>query len=156
LGLTAAGLAALALVCGCGGDHSVEEEGMVGQHQKEAGPQRFDWSGAEGYIPLLEGRPMTCGMRSGRVALGPGETCGEHTTGGHEEFIIVLEGRGQGLSEGREPVALEAGQSLYVPPHTVHNMKNVDAPMFKYIYVVAPIAGEAAEEAQGEHEAHAH
>jgi len=147
LGLMAAGLAALALACGCGctGGGS-EREGGMGDHETSAAQWRFDWSGSEGYIPLLAGRPMTCGMRSGRVALGPGETCGEHTTGAHEEFIIVLEGRGQGLSKGREPVALEAGQSLYVPPHTVHNMKNVDAPIFKYIYVVSPIPGEASAE----------
>jgi len=101
------------------------------------------WQREGSHVPLLEGPPGTCGMRSGRVALGPGETCGEHTTGAHEEFIVVLEGRGQGLAQGRDPVALEVGQALYVPPHTVHNMKNVDAKIFKYIYVVAPIPGEA-------------
>jgi len=148
-GGAAAGLISLVLAaaCGCGATSGSEKEkGMSGQHQSEAGPQRFEWSGPEGYIPLLTGRPMTCGMRSGRVALQAGETCGEHTTGAHEEFIIVLEGQGQGLAKGREPVALQAGQSLYVPPHTVHNMKNVDAQSFKYIYVVSPIPGEAPSE----------
>jgi quercetin dioxygenase-like cupin family protein len=134
---------ALALIVGCTSGRSEKEERMSVAREGAAGPQRFDWSGAEPYIPLLEGPPMTRGMRSGRVALQAGETCGEHTTGAHEEFIIVLEGRGQGLAKGRDPVALEAGQALYVPPHTVHNMKNVDAPIFRYVYVVAPIPWEA-------------
>ena len=46
------------------------------------------------YQPLLEGVPQTCGMRSGRVYLAPGETCGQHSTEDHEEMLIFLFGKG--------------------------------------------------------------
>jgi putative monooxygenase len=82
-------------------------------------------------------------MRSGRVSLKPGEDVGEHSTGNHEEIVIVLEGRGVACAPDREPLPLEAGQAVYVPPHTTHNMKNLDAPVFQYIYVVAPVSGKA-------------
>jgi quercetin dioxygenase-like cupin family protein len=80
-------------------------------------------------------------MRSGRVSLKAGQDVGEHSTGDHEEIVIVLAGRGLACAPGREPLPLEAGQALYVPPHTAHNMRNLDAPLFQYIYVVAPVAG---------------
>ncbi len=104
------------------------------------GPVRLAWAGDEPYRPLLEGPPQTRGMRSGRVTLKAGEECGEHSTRAHEEVILVLEGRGQACAEGRDPIPVEAGQAVYVPPHTTHNMRNVDAPRFAYIYVVAPVA----------------
>ncbi len=105
------------------------------------GPRRITWKGDDGYLPLLEGPPGTRGMRSGRVSLKAGEDVGEHSTGDHEEIVIVLEGRGLACATGREPLHLEAGQAVYVPPHTTHNMKNLDAPVFEYIYVVAPVSG---------------
>ncbi len=106
----------------------------------DVGPRRLSYLGEGLHIPLLEGPPGTRGMRSGRVELKAGEDCGEHTTGAHEEIVIVLEGRGQAVAAGRDPLPLEAGQAVYVPPHTTHNMRNVDAPVFRYIYVVAPVA----------------
>lgn len=105
-----------------------------------AGPRRITWRVGDGYLPLLEGPPGTRGMRSGRVVLKSGEDVGEHSTGDHEEIVIVLEGRGVACAAGREPLPLEAGQAVYVPPHTTHNMKNLDAPVFRYIYVVAPVS----------------
>ena len=30
-------------------------------------PRVVDWTGGKSYLPLLEGPPATCGMRSGRV-----------------------------------------------------------------------------------------
>jgi mannose-6-phosphate isomerase-like protein (cupin superfamily) len=80
-------------------------------------------------------------MRSGRVSLKAGEAVGEHSTGRHEEIVIVLEGRGVACTPGCKPLPLEAGQAVYVPPHTTHNMKNLDATVFQYIYVVAPVSG---------------
>ena len=103
------------------------------------GPRRLVWQGEGPYAPLLEGPPGTRGMRSGRVSLKAGEEVGEHSTGAHEEIVIVVKGRGRALARGREPIDIQAGQAVYVPPHTVHNMQNADAPLFEYLFVVAPV-----------------
>jgi len=105
-------------------------------------PFVLSYQGEEPYIPLLEGPPTTRGMRSGRVALAEGEECGEHSTEAHEETLVILEGRGHALAKGHDPVAIAAGQCVYVPPHTVHNVRNDASPRLRYIYIVSPI-GEA-------------
>jgi hypothetical protein len=45
------------------------------------------------YQPLLEGKPATHGMRSGRVHLKPDDCCGEHSTKAHEEQRVFLSGQ---------------------------------------------------------------
>ena len=92
------------------------------------------------YQPLLEGTPGTCGMRSGRVYLKQGEDCGQHTTGAHEETLVFLAGQGQSLIGAEEkPVDVGVGKVLYIPPHTLHNIRNQNEEPLIYIYCVAPI-----------------
>ena len=50
---------------------------------------------------LLTGVPQTAGVRSGFVRLQPGETVGWHTTGQHEETLVILRGKGAALIEGQ-------------------------------------------------------
>jgi mannose-6-phosphate isomerase-like protein (cupin superfamily) len=88
--------------------------------------------------PLLTGPPQTKGFQSGRVVLQPGEDVGQHSTKHYEEALIILEGKGEALSEGNEPLAIEAGCLIYIPPHTEHNIKNTSISPLKYIYLVAP------------------
>ena len=93
------------------------------------------------YQSLLRGEPKTCGMRSGRVFLKPGEDCGEHTTGTREELLVFLSGSGQAQIQG-ELLDVGAGKVVYIPPETTHNIKNnSDTEALSYIYCVAP-AGE--------------
>jgi len=89
---------------------------------------------------LLGGKPQTCGMRSGRVYLQPGEAVGQHSTKAHEETLVFLSGKGVALI-GEEETAFEVGEGkvCYIPPHTTHNMKNTGTEPFIYIYCVAPI-----------------
>ena len=96
-------------------------------------------SGSE-YQELLIGRPQTCGMRSGRVYLQPGETCGRHSTDHHEEMLVFLAGKGTALIGANEN-HFEVGQGKvsYIPPHTVHNIKNTGNEPLIYIYCVTPI-----------------
>ena len=96
-------------------------------------------SGAE-YQPLLSGKPQTCGMRSGRVYLRSGETCGQHNTDDHEEMLVFLSGRGMALiDEGEDSYPVGQGKVSYIPPHTVHNIKNTGAEPLVYIYCVTPV-----------------
>ncbi len=106
-------------------------------------PRVIDWTSGTPYLPLLEGPPATCGMRSGRVELRQGEEIGEHSTGNHEEALVVIEGRGEVMVEGHHPLAIRGGQEVYVPPHTRHNVRNTGSHPLRYIYVVAPAAATA-------------
>ncbi len=89
------------------------------------------------YVRLLGGPPETCSMRSGAVALQPGKTVGKHSTGDHEELIIVLEGEGSLLLNEDRELPLEVGTVAYCPPNTEHDMKNTGSTVLRYIYVVA-------------------
>ena len=98
------------------------------------------------YQQLLEGRPQTHGMRSGRVFLKEGEFCGQHSTNAHEEILIFLAGKGQALlgKEGK-PYQVGHGKIIYIPPHTLHDIKNSNPEPLVYIYCVAPITNEQEE-----------
>lgn len=92
------------------------------------------------YQPLLTGKPLTHGMRAGRVYLKPGEDCGLHSTKHNEEMLTFLEGSGIALIGEDQTVHEVAKDSIiYIPPHTVHNMKNTGTEPLVYIYCVAPV-----------------
>ena len=89
---------------------------------------------------LLAGQPQTHGMRSGRVYLQPGESCGQHSTKAHEEQLVFLSGKGVILIGHEEiPYEVAAGEVCYIPPHTMHNNKNTGTEPLVYIYCVAPV-----------------
>jgi len=92
------------------------------------------------YQRILEGPPQSHGMRSGRVYLEPGESCGQHSTKQHEELLVFLAGQGQLLIEGRRPAAAGAGRVCYIPPETLHDVRNTGSEPLEYIYCVAPVA----------------
>ena len=93
------------------------------------------------YQPLLNGVPQTCGMRSGRVYLKPGEDCGQHSTDAHEETLVFLAGKGQSLvGEQKRAVPVGVGKVLYIGPHTLHNIVNNGTEPLVYIYCVAPVS----------------
>ena len=94
------------------------------------------------YQRLLQGKPQTCGMRSGRVYLKPGESCGQHSTKQNEEMLIFLSGQGELVIGEKEQLLVGQGKISYIPPNTIHNVKNTGSGPLIYIYCVAP-AGEA-------------
>jgi quercetin dioxygenase-like cupin family protein len=58
-----------------------------------------------------------------RVELDPGVAFGKHTHPG-EEIAYVLEGSLEYQVEGKPPVTLKAGESLFIPAGTIHAAKN--------------------------------
>ncbi|MBN1123858.1 MAG: cupin domain-containing protein [Sedimentisphaerales bacterium] len=93
------------------------------------------------YQPLLEGKPATQGMRSGRVVLKKGENCGEHSTGAHEEQLVFLSGSGTAfLGNEKKESKVNKGNILYIPPFTLHDIHNTASELLTYIYCVAPVA----------------
>lgn len=59
-----------------------------------------------------------------RVDFAPGVLAPNHSHPG-EEVAFVLEGTLEYKLEGKEPVTLKAGQSLFIPSGVVHSAKNV-------------------------------
>jgi mannose-6-phosphate isomerase-like protein (cupin superfamily) len=110
-------------------------------HAGHGKPRVIDWTGGPSYLPLLEGPPATCGMRSGRVELAAGQQIGEHSTGRHEEVLVIIEGEGDVAVQGAGPLAVRGGQAVYIPPQTRHNVRNVGPATLRYVYVVAPVGG---------------
>ena len=94
---------------------------------------------ASGDCPLLRGAPQTAGLRSGSVRLKPGETVGWHTTGQHEEALVILRGRGEARIEGQPGRPFTAPKLVYIPPATRHNIANTGDELLDYVYMVAPL-----------------
>lgn len=101
------------------------------------------------YQELLDGKPQTSGMRSGRVYVNPGQSCGRHSTKHHEEVLVFLSGQGLLLIGQEESFQVGEGKVCYVPPHTVHDVKNTGTEPLIYIYCVAPVSGESGERESG-------
>ena len=108
-----------------------------------------DLNDLAGYQRLLEGKPETCGMRSGRVYLGPGDSCGRHSTKQNEEMLIFISGQGLLLIGEKDRFKVGQGKVSYIPPDTVHDVKNTGSEPLIYIYCVAPVNGNRASENQG-------
>jgi mannose-6-phosphate isomerase-like protein (cupin superfamily) len=91
------------------------------------------------YQRLLEGKPQTLGMRAGRVHLPPGQACGQHSTKNHEEVLVFLAGTGELLIGADGRLAVGSGKVAYIPPETVHDVRNTGLEPLVYVYCVAPV-----------------
>jgi quercetin dioxygenase-like cupin family protein len=94
-------------------------------------------TGGKDYLPLLSGPPETVTMRSGLVVLAPGKAVGKHSTGNHEELLVVLEGAGEMRITGETSLPVVAGTAIYCPPRREHDVLNTGASDLRYVYVVA-------------------
>ncbi len=102
-------------------------------------PRLITPEGKGRYQRLLGGPPESCGMRSGFVTLKKGESIGEHSTQDKEEFIIVLSGQGRMRIKHTQGFSLTEKACAYVPPQTLHDVKNTGRKPLQYIYVVSPV-----------------
>lgn len=105
---------------------------------KEPQPLVVPLDRSGGYQELLSGTPQTAGMRSGFVRLKPGETVGWHTTGAHEETLVIIHGQGSALIDGEADRPFVSPAVTYIPPKTRHNIRNTGTEVLEYVYVVAP------------------
>ncbi len=97
------------------------------------------------YQRILGGQPQTFGMRSGRVYIEPGQSCGQHSTKHHEELLVFLSGHGMLLIGEQDSFRIGQGKVCYIPPNTVHDVKNNGTEPLIYIYCVAPANSESGE-----------
>jgi mannose-6-phosphate isomerase-like protein (cupin superfamily) len=86
------------------------------------------------YAPVLK-PPLSRNLRSGYVTLAPGTAGEEHSTEAYEEMIVVIEGSAI-MHSGDIDRNFTAVQVAYVPPHTIHLMKNGGSTVLKYLYIV--------------------
>ena len=89
------------------------------------------------YLRILGGPPETVTMKSGLVVLAPGKSVGKHTTGQHEELLVILEGKGEMSFADGSKLPVEAAHALYCPPETEHDVTNTGTGALRYVYVVA-------------------
>ncbi len=94
------------------------------------------------YQRILEGTPQTCGMRSGRVYLEAGKSCGQHSTKDHEELLVFLTGQGTVHIGDDTDLQVGLGKVAYIPPRTLHDVENTGTEPLAYIYCVAPASVE--------------
>jgi mannose-6-phosphate isomerase-like protein (cupin superfamily) len=94
---------------------------------------------------LLAGEPQTCGMRSGKVYLAPGKSCGQHSTKDREELLIFLSGGGELLIGENDHYQVGQGKVAYIAPQTAHDVSNTGDKPLIYVYCVAPVAAETGE-----------
>lgn len=89
------------------------------------------------YLPILGGPPDSVMMKSGLEVLAPGKSVGKHSTGQHEELLVVLEGNGEMIFHDGSKLAVQANHALYCPPETEHDVTNTGTGTLRYVYVVA-------------------
>lgn len=86
---------------------------------------------------LLAGPPETVTMKSGLVILPPGQNVGKHSTGVHEEMLVILEGKGEMMLADGTRLEVDQDHILYCPPRTEHDMTNTGTGVLRYVYIVA-------------------
>ena len=90
------------------------------------------------YQRLFNKDSGTGGMKSGHVMLGEEEEIGEHSTNDLEEALVILKGRGQLVVNKEGAIDFEADAVLYVPPGTIHNVKNTGRCILEYVFITSP------------------
>jgi mannose-6-phosphate isomerase-like protein (cupin superfamily) len=89
------------------------------------------------YLQVLRGPPESVTMKSGLEVLAPNKSVGKHSTGQHEELLVVLEGQGEMSFKDGSKLDVKANHAIYCPPETEHNVTNTGGSVLRYVYVVA-------------------
>ena len=90
------------------------------------------------YQRLIDGTTQSYGTKAGRVYLAAGDHCHEHSTEAREEILIFLSGQGI-LKTGDQENEVGIGSIAYIPPHTLHDVKNIGSDPLIYIFCVTPV-----------------
>ena len=103
---------------------------------KKLAPEIIKLDSGEKYTRLFSAKNGNAiSLRSGHVILKENESIGEHNTEDSEEIIIILEGEGELYIKGSETLKFKEGTVAYVPPNTIHDVKNIGNTYLRYIFV---------------------
>jgi len=78
-------------------------------------------------------------IKSGHVILKSGENIGEHSTEDKEEALIILKGKGKVRIDKKDTHDIEQGMFIYIPPKTLHDVKNTGLDILEYIFTTSNI-----------------
>ena len=76
------------------------------------------------------------GLAAGLMVIKKGDSVGIHNTENREEILVVLQGKAQVSVAGKRFI-LKNGMMLYIPPNSLHNVRNTETRLLKYLYVTA-------------------
>ncbi len=76
------------------------------------------------------------GLKAGRVLLLPGQACKKHSTNNNEELLVFLAGKGEVIIEKEDSLQVDAKKICYIPPETIHSVRNTGQEPLIYIYCV--------------------
>lgn len=79
------------------------------------------------------------GLRAGLVVLKPKESVGEHKTEHKEEVIIILNGSATIYYGKNKKIKAPQDTFVYIPPETLHDVKNSGSRILRYLYVTAQL-----------------
>jgi mannose-6-phosphate isomerase-like protein (cupin superfamily) len=113
---------------------------LFAEEKPHAKVVRLAPSGAHDML-LLTGPPETVTMKSGLVTLQPGQKVGKHSTGSHEEMLVILEGKGAMMFADGTRLEVDQDHILYCPPQTEHDVTNTGTSVLRYVYIVASSRG---------------
>ncbi|MFH1540947.1 MAG: cupin domain-containing protein [Elusimicrobiota bacterium] len=90
------------------------------------------------YQRLLKQKMGSLKIHSGHVVLKKGENIGEHLTDGVEEMLIILDGKASVIIDRKKVIKAKMNSVVYVPPNTLHDVKNISSKILRYIYITSP------------------
>ncbi len=96
--------------------------------------------GRQKFLRLLGDSAKVKGLRAGLVTLGPKELIGEHKTENKEEALIILKGRATVYFGKNKKLKASEGSFIFIPPETLHNVKNSGRKILQYVYVTSQVA----------------
>ncbi len=79
------------------------------------------------------------GLRAGLVVLKSKESIGEHKTERKEEVIVILNGSAAIYYGKNKKIKAPQNTFVYIPPETLHNVKNSGSKSLRYLYVTTRI-----------------
>lgn len=92
------------------------------------------------FTRLLGDSSKPQGLRSGLVTLNPQESVGEHKTTNKEEVLIILKGNATVYYGKKNKIKAAQSSFVYIPPETLHNVKNSGNKILQYVYVTNQVA----------------
>ncbi|MFA5093236.1 MAG: cupin domain-containing protein [Candidatus Omnitrophota bacterium] len=96
--------------------------------------------GRQRFLRLIGDSTKLKGLRSGLVTLKPGEYIGEHVTTHKEEAIIILKGQAVVYFGKNKKLKTKALALVFIPPETVHNIKNCGSKILQYVYITTQVS----------------
>lgn len=109
---------------------------VLAQEKPHARVVTLTRSGAHDTL-LFAGPPETVTMKSGLVILPPGQSVGKHSTGSHEEMLVILEGGGAMTFADGKRLEVDPDHILYCPPQTEHDVTNTGSGALRYVCIIA-------------------